>query len=156
MVKEANNVRSDKTSTSEMMRRLLKTKSIVRFLKHFDRQMMYVTFDTYITELCISKNIIPERVIIKGGIHRTYGHQLFIGKRKPSRDKVIQLAFGFMLSIDETQELLQVARKSQLYPRIKRDAAIMYALERGVSITDFQNMLAELQLPLLGKEDRYE
>ena len=45
---------------------------------------------------------------------RNYAYQLFNGTRKPSRDKVIQLAFGFGLSVDDTQELLKVARQAPL------------------------------------------
>ncbi len=143
-------------STSTLLKRLFKTASIMRFLNHFDREMENVSFDTYITELCIRKNVIPEHVILNGGIERTYGHQLFSGRRKPSRDKVIQLAFGFELTYNETQTLLKAARKSQLYPKIKRDAAVIFALKRKVGIVEFQNMLHDLKLPLLGKEGKFE
>jgi hypothetical protein len=146
----------EKISTSNLLKRLFKTSSIIRFLRHFDRQMEYVSFDTYLTELCISKNRIPERVILKSGIERTYGHQLFRGKRKPSRDKVIQLAFGFEMNYNEAQELLKAARKSQLYPKIKRDAVVIYALKHGHDVDAVQATLQDLQLPLLGREDRYE
>ncbi|MDR1688147.1 MAG: hypothetical protein LBS21_05995 [Clostridiales bacterium] len=149
-------MKEDNITTSGLLRRLFKTASIMRFIKHFDRQMEYVSFDTYITELCIGKNKIPEHVILNAGIERSYGHQLFSGRRKPSRDKAIQLAFGFEMTFSETQALLKAARKSPLYPRIKRDAAIIFALERKVTIVDFQNMLSDLKLPLLGKEGQLE
>jgi hypothetical protein len=149
-------MKDDTISTSNLLKRLFKTASIMRFIRHFDRQMELVSFDTYITELCISKNIIPERVILKSGIERSYGHQLFSGRRSPSRDKVIQLAFGFELSYNETQALLKAAGKSQLYPKIKRDAAVIYALKHGVGIVDFQTMLHDLELPLLGGIDKLE
>ena len=146
---------SDRISTSALLQRLFKTASIARFIRHFDRQMEYVSFDTYITDLCVSKNVKPEHIIIKSGIERTYGHQLFNGRCKPSRDKVIQLAFGFKASYYEAQEILKAARKSLLHPKIKRDAVIIYALNRGLDASYVQTTLHELGLPVLGKEDRY-
>ena len=146
---------SEKISTSTLLRRLFKTASIARFIKHFDKQMEYTSFDTYIANLCVSKDVKPERIIIKSGIERTYGHQLFNGRRKPSRDKVIQLALGFEMNYDEAQELIKTARKSPLHPKIKRDAVIIYALNQGFDVIDVQTTLQDLGLPLLGKEDRY-
>ena len=145
----------EKISTSTLLRRLFKTASIARFIRHFDRQMEFVTIDTYITDLCVNKNVRPEHIIIKSGIERTYGHQLFNGRRKPSRDKAIQLAFGFEMNYNEAQDLLKAARKSPLHPKIKRDAVIIYALNRGLAMSDVQATLHELELPILGKEDRY-
>ena len=95
-------------------------------------------------------------MIRTSGIDRTYGHQLFSGLRQPSRDKVIQLAFGFSMSVDEAQELLKIAGKSPLYPKLRRDAAIMYCLNNGISFCDAQAVLQELSLPLIGREGRYE
>ena len=145
----------EKISTSTLLHRLFKTASIERFIRHFDKQMEYVPFDAYITDLCERMNIKPQHIIIKAGIERTYGHQLFSGRRKPSRDKVIQLAFGFVMNYNEAQELLKAARKSPLHPKVKRDAVIIYALNRKLDVNDVQTTLHELCLPVLGTEDRY-
>ncbi len=107
-------------------------------------------FHEYITEKCAQINIPPERVILRAGLDRVYGHQIFQGIRRPSRDKVIQLAFGFELDPGETQELLRRARYSELYPKIKRDAAILFCLQRKMSFIDTQNLLDELQLQIIG------
>jgi len=48
-------------------------------------------------QLCHGRGEIAEHIVKQDGSGRTYGHQLFSGRRKPSRDEVIQLAFGFGL-----------------------------------------------------------
>ena len=78
-----------------------------------------------LAELCRTHGLRPVEVIRRAGLDRTYGHQLFNGTRKPSRDKLMQLAFGLGLTVEETQSLLKEARKSLLYSKILRDAAIM-------------------------------
>lgn len=138
------------------MRKLFKTNSIESFVKNYGEQFNTVPFHTYINQLCAATGTIPAHVIHKSGIERTFGHQIFNGTRKPSRDKVIQLAFGFEMDCEKTQELLKISRHCPLYPKIKRDAVIIYALNRGLPVTDAQVTLSELSLPLLGKEERYE
>jgi hypothetical protein len=101
-------------------------------------------------QLCRQTDQVPERVIKQAFIERTYGHQIFNGTRSPSRDKVIQLAFGFRLDVEGTQKLLKAAQKSPLYPRIKRDAAVLFCINRRMDILETQNMLSDLDLSLLG------
>lgn len=143
----------DKFPTELLLKRLFKTASISRFIRRYGEYMKPVAFNEYVSQLCAAKGTVPERVIRKSGIARTYGHQLFNGARKPSRDKVIQLAFGFEMDYDETQELLRIARKAALYPRIERDAALIYAINKELAVAETQDMLKELALPALGKDD---
>jgi hypothetical protein len=52
------------------------------------------------------KGVPTSQLIIKSGINKNTLHPILRGSRKPSRNKVIQLAFGLLLTIDETNELL--------------------------------------------------
>ena len=65
---------------------------------------------------------------------------------------VIRLAFGFPLTVDETQELLRIARKSALYPKIMRDSIILFGLAHGKTMIDVQSIISEHGLTLLGGE----
>jgi len=108
-------------------------------------------FTEYLNDLCRKKELIPEQVIKAAQIDRTYGHQLFNGTRRPSRDKVIQLAIAFELSMDDTQELLRVAGRNELYPRIRRDAAIIFGLSKHMEMQQMQEFLASLDISILGE-----
>lgn len=88
-----------------MLRRLFKSPNLEGFLDDNADAMQAPPFHAYISELCQVMDQVPERVIKQSSIERTYGHQLFNGTRKPSRDKVIQFAFGFGLDVDGTQKL---------------------------------------------------
>ena len=96
--------------------------------------------------------MLPARVIGQSQIERTYGHQLFNGTRRPSRDKVLQLALGLGLSVEDAQRLLRAAGKSQLYPRLKRDAVILYGIQNKLSILAVQECLTKYGLSLLGEQ----
>lgn len=116
--------------------------------------MQLQSFSEYITKLCKNQGQVPERIIKRANIERSFGHQLFKGTRKPSRDTVLQLAFGFDADVDTAQELLKHAGMSALYPRIKRDAAIIYCLHNHFTIVETQSVLNELELPLIGGSSR--
>jgi hypothetical protein len=106
----------------------------------------------YLKKLCDELEMIPEQVIKKAGIERTYGHQLFNGRRKPSRDKVIQLAIGFGLGFEGCQDLLKIAHKNALYPKAERDSAIIFCLSHEKDIFETQSLLEGLGLTILGGE----
>ncbi len=136
--------------TSTLLRRLFKTTSFPRFLAENSAHVEVPPFHTYLSALCEQRGEVREHVIRRADIERTYGHQLFRGIRIPSRDKVIQLAFGFALTAEEAQELLKAASKRLLYPKIKRDAALLYGLSHHLTVTEVQSMLEQLGLTLLG------
>ena len=56
--------------------------------------------------------------------------------------------------VAQTQEMLKIARKSVLYPRIKRDTVIIYCLHNHVSLVDTELILEDLNLPILGGRDK--
>ena len=147
---------NERVRTSELLQKLLKAVTLRQFIRQNGKNMDIPRFHDYITNLSREKQMPPASVIKNSGIDRTFGYQIFSGKRTPSRDKVIQLAFGFRLDYEETQELLKIARRSELYPKIQRDAVFIYALSNCLPLIDVQTALSELSLPLLGEVARDE
>ena len=141
-----------KSRTSALLSRLFNTTDLEKFIERNADEMGVPSFQAYISHICTTTGQVPEQVIKQAGIERTYGHQLFNGTRNPSRDKVIQLAFGLKLDVDSTQKLLQIAQKSPLYPKIKRDAAILFCISHQKDILETQSVLHSLGLTLLGGE----
>lgn len=143
-------------TTGTMMKSLIKINKLDSFLEKNKSDFNVPMFSDYISSLCDEKHIPAERIIKAADIDRSYGHQLFNGTRKPSRDNVIKLAIAFELDIDETQSLLQMAGKPALYPRIERDAAIIFAIGKKYDVQKVQELLFEHNLSLLGKNKNYE
>lgn len=140
----------NRLSTEELFALLFKASSLPLFLEGTASDTALPTFHEYISSLCAAQKEIPEHIIQRAGLEKSFGHQLFSGRRTPSRDTVLQLAFGFSLSVADAQALLKVAGKSPLYPRVKRDSAIIYCLYHGISFLDAQIILHDLDLPILG------
>lgn len=143
-------------TTQEFMRDLFLADELDAFVRSNEGAFLETSLSEHLNKLLRERGVVCEHVIRRCGIERVYGHQIFSGIRKPSRDKVIQLAFGFALGVEEAQELLRVAGKSALYAKLKRDAVLLYCLNHAVGFLDAQAILSEMNLPLLGREGRYE
>ena len=76
----------------------------------------------------VEKGLTRADVISAAGLNDIYAHQIFAGKRRPSRDKVLCLAFGMALTADETQTLIKDCGYAVLYAKDRRDSIILYAL----------------------------
>ena len=148
--------KSTRVRTDTLMRRIFKADKLDDLMAQNEVSMQAGSFCEYINALCQSMGLVPERVIRRAEIDRTYGHQLFNGRRKPSRDKVLQLAFGFGLDVDSTQKLLREAGLSELYPRLKRDAIVLFCLNKGISLMETQELLLRYGLSQLGGVQKYE
>lgn len=141
----------DKVTTDSLLKRIFKTKNLDSFFQRNEQNLHPHDFCALLAALCDQRELIPERVIFRAQIDRTYGHQLFNGTRRPSRDKVLQLAVGMGLTVEEAQQLLQAAGKSPLYPRLKRDAALIFCLKNGYDMMTTQELLSQHGLLLLGE-----
>ena len=137
-------------STTALFKKLNTSTDVQAFFKENSSDFTTPSFREYIQAICREKGLVPEQVILQSGIERTYGHQLFNGTRKPSRDKVIQLAFGLKLDLETTQKLLKISQKSPLYPKVKRDAAFIFCINHQKDFFETQALLQSLEITLLG------
>ena len=141
-------------TTEELLKTIFKLDDIKKALDFQEEEYIFPEFNDYISKLSDKKNESHEKIISRANLERSFGHKLFAGSRKPSRDTVIQLAFGFEADVELAQEMLKVAGKSPLYPRIKRDVVIIYCLYNHVSLEKIQLYLSELDLPILGSTNK--
>ena len=137
-------------STSALGEQIFTSSSIEEIYRQHDNQAAMPSFSEYISSLCKQRGEVPERIIKKANVERAFGHAIFRGDRNPSRNTVLQLAFGFDADVDLAQSLLKHAGHSALYPRVPRDAVISYCLYHHMGFMNTQHILLELDLPLMG------
>ena len=145
---------TNRISTDELLALLFKERNLEHFLQRNESAYLTTSFSDYLNAWCKKHLEVPEQVIRRANLEKSYGHQLFSGKRNPSRDTVLQLAFAMKADLPQAQEMLRIAHRSQLYPRIKRDTVIIYCLHNHISLLDAQIILQDLELPLLGGRDK--
>lgn len=94
-----------------------------------------------LAELYDRKAISKAALARKSGMSEVYLHQVFSGRRNPSRDRLLCLCIGLGATLEETQELLKRASYAQLYPKTKRDAVIIHGLLHQKELNDINDTL---------------
>lgn len=111
------------------------------------------TLAEYLHELLRERGVKRAAVIRASGIHPTVVYDIFTGKSRPGRDHAIMLAFGLGCSLRETQRLLRLAGVSELWPKMRRDAIVIWCIEQGMTRAECDDELWCLgEKTLLGTE----
>lgn len=86
-------------------------------------------------------NLSKAALARKAGMSEVYLHQVFAGRRNPSRDRLLCLCVGLETSLEEAQRLLKLASYAPLYPRLKRDAIISYGIVHHMALGEINDKL---------------
>lgn len=103
-----------------------------------------------LNQLMKEKKLRKSRVIRNSEIPEVYAYQIFSGLRMPERRKLLSLAVGMELNLDETQNLLKCAGYPPLYVKIPFDSILIYGIFKKLPITKINRMLFEYDLETLG------
>ncbi len=137
-------------STGELLEILKRTTSFTAYAEQTSTELIEkLPLHQCLNDILAQKNLAKSDVILRSGLARSYGYDIFSGVKLPSRDKLLTLLFALELSSDEVQKLLKTTGYPPLYPRIERDSAILFGLQKKLSITDMNELLYELHYPLL-------
>lgn len=105
-------------------------------------------------ELLAHTGISASEWIARAVISKSYGYQILRGERIPGRDILLRTAFALRLSLKETQRLLAVGDCGALYPKVRRDAAVIFALNQKMSLLEAEELLSSLpERSLFDKEN---
>ena len=77
----------------------------------------------------------------RSGMSEVYLHQVFSGRRKPSRDRLLCICLGVEATLDEVQRLLKQAGYAPLYPRRKREAIIAHGVVHHTPLREINDKL---------------
>lgn len=143
----------DKLSTSFLNNLLSDSANINEFIDKFEEELEYPSFVEYINRLIKDRGLSVPEIIENGFMNESYCYQLIKGTRKPSRNKIIQLCFALGLNLEESNKLLLCGQKNVLYVRDKRDAIIIFGINKKLSVMDAEEILLERGFePILGSD----
>lgn len=112
--------------------------------------MVTSTLSEMLEKLLIEKGLKKAQVIKNAEIAEVYAYQIFSGLRVPERKKLLCLAVGMSLNLDEVQTLLKCAGYSPLYVKLPFDSIILYGICKKLSVVEINELLFEYDLETLG------
>ena len=136
-------------TTDELAHEIRESVDILSYFEANQREMQTGSFPEYLEQWLAGKGLSRADVVRRSNLNKAYVYQIFSGKKYPSRDKVIALSFGLGLSAEEAQTLLKQAGYRELYPRDPRDALLLFALGKGMSILTANELLYDHEVEVL-------
>lgn len=139
-----------KKDTSKIVEELNLSDSFKTFYNENKDYMIKTSLSELLGELIEKKGLKKSHVIKASELSEIYAYQIFSGLRIPERKKLICLAIGMQLNLDETQTLLKCAGYSPLYVKLPFDSIIIYGICKQLPVIEINNLLFEYELETLG------
>lgn len=137
-------------TTSKLFRRLCDRESGESLL---NQAQAAPTCACVLREILEQAGMTASEWIAGADISKSYGYQVLRGERIPGRDILLRTALTLQLSLKETQRLLAVGGCGALYPKVRRDAAVIFALNQKMTLLETEDLLSSLpERSLFGKE----
>lgn len=137
-------------TTEELNHEIKASTNIEDYIKDNRDNMLSHRLPEHLTLLLEKKGISKADVVRGSLLDRTYVYQIFSGRKTPSRDKLIALAFGLHLTAEETQKMLKLSCNRELYARDERDSLILFALQQQKTILETNEILTDHSMATLG------
>ena len=127
--------------TNDLKETLMSAPDLDRFLKEHQADFAQESAADYLNLLFSRKKVTKAALAKSACMSEVYLHQVFAGKRNPSRNRIICICFGLGASLEETQDFLKQCGHAQLYAKSKRDAIVIYGLVNGLDLNKVNDKL---------------
>lgn len=149
MIRKQESSINGRKDTMMLQSELKSAQSAEAFVRENQSELKIKSVAEYLNEMLIKYDLEKCDVAKRGGFVGNYLYQVFNGVKSAGRDKLIQIALGFPLTLEETQYLLRLGGHSELYVRNSRDAFLMFAIEKGYGIQRVNELLFENKKEIL-------
>lgn len=141
---------SMKKTTDELLNNIKNVNSIENFINENKSEYFNLSVDEYLMVLLKNKNLKISNIAVESCLG-SYVYKIFNGTRKANRDVYIAIGIAMKLDYNEIQLLLRLAKYFMLDPRDARDSIFIYAVTKGLSVMDVNDILFNCKKEILGK-----
>ncbi len=128
-------------STDDLRQELMESPDLEQYLAENDAFFSSKDAAAMLSQLFKKCGLSKAALAKRSGMSDIYLHQIFSGRRNPSRSRLLCLCIGLGASLEETQELLKLCGLAQLYPKLRRDAIVIYGLTHRLSLFSINDSL---------------
>lgn len=94
-----------------------------------------------LNQMILKQRISKSALARQSGMSEVYLHQVFSGRRTPSRTRLLCMCFGLQATVEEAQVLLKQCGYAPLYPKNRRDAILLYGLSHQQTLFQINDTL---------------
>ena len=96
----------DRKNTDSLFQELMEQSNLDAYLKENQAHFIGTSVPELLDQLYSTKPISKSALAKRSGISEVYLHQVFSGRRTPSRDRLLCICVGMGATLEETQRLL--------------------------------------------------
>lgn len=137
--------------TSEIVKELQLSPSFQSFYQENKDYMVDKTLAQLLEQILQQSGISKAKAIKNAEMSEVYGYHIFSGSRIPERGKVLALAIGMGLSLEQTQQLLKSADYSTLYVKRPFDSVVLYGIMKKMTVAQINELLYDYGMETLGQ-----
>lgn len=128
-------------STSDLNQELMSQPNLDQYITENTTYFADVDISAFLTNLYEKCSLSKAELARRAGMSEVYLHQVFSGRRKPSRDRLLCLCIGMEANLEEVQKLLKQIGYAPIYPKLKRDAIISHGILHRTPLTQINDKL---------------
>ena len=117
----------------------------------YHRSAKEPVFSDALYDLMQQKGLSARDMILRSGIERSYFYHILSGGKTPGRNMVLRIGFCLPCTLPEMNQLLRLAGLSGLYARIRRDAALIFAIQHRYTMEQANDLILQA-----GEEPMYK
>ena len=130
------------SSTQDLSRELMSESNLDAYLSRNQPVFSDEDVANLLNRLYQRTDLSKAALARQAGMSEVYLHQVFSGRRKPSRDRLLCLCICMGASLEEIQQALKHATYAPLYPKHKRDATRSHGILHGRALEQRNEQLA--------------
>ena len=128
-------------STDDLSQELMSQPNLDQYITENETYFADVDISTFLTKLYEKCGLSKAELARRAGMSEVYLHQVFSGRRRPSRDRLLCLCIGLESELEEAQLLLKRMGYAPIYPKLKRDAIISHGLLHHTPLAEINDKL---------------
>lgn len=143
-----------KDLTTSRLLTLIRNAQTFQEATEYHRTATQPVFSEVLFEMMQRKDLSPKDMIHATCIDRSYFYHILNGQKSPGRNIVLRIGLCLNATLNEMNHLLLLAGLSTLYAKIRRDALLIYAIQKKYTMDQTNDLLVEAgEVPLYWKEN---
>ena len=128
-------------STDDLSQELMSQPNLDQYIKENEAYFSDAGITAFLEAIYGRCGMSKAELARRAGMSEVYLHQVFSGRRKPSRDRLLCLCIGMEADLEEIQQLLKQVGYAPIYPKLKRDAIISHGILYRTPLTEINDKL---------------
>ena len=128
-------------TTDDLTQELMEQADLDRYIIENEAYFAETDLTSVLTRLYKKCGLSKAELARRAGMSEVYLYQVFSGRRRPSRDRLLCLCIGLESELEEANLLLKEMGYAPVYPRLKRDAIISHGLLHRTPLAEINDKL---------------